>query len=118
MGNTTSKEIIKEKENENTKKEYFQAIRTDMKKTINQINTLIHIESDSKEGDDTWVNFTKNKLKHYFQKNKNKENFIKEILLYMDNLEETHESKHIYNLKIFIKKSHNESLNKQQSNSK
>ena len=114
MGNKTSNEFYNV-EKENNKKEYFQAIRTDMKKTMNQINTLIHDDKDSKDPDNNWVKFMKIGFKEYFQNNKNDSKILKEILLYLNNIGETNESKHIFNLGIFIKKFHDESTNKQKN---
>jgi hypothetical protein len=116
MGNKNSNESFFNEE-KNNKKEYFQAIRTDMKNTMNQINSLIHIDQDSKDFENNWAKFIKNKLEQHFEKNKNEEKILKEILVYFDNLIETNESKHIFNLGIFIKKYHDES-NKKQTNSK
>jgi uncharacterized protein YnzC (UPF0291/DUF896 family) len=116
MGNKNCKESpLNEKEI--NKKEYFQAVRTDMKNTMGQINSLIHIDQDSRDFENNWAKFIKNKLEQYFQNCKNQEKIIKEISLYFDNLVETNESKHILNLGIFIKKYHDQS-NRKQTNSK
>ena len=116
MGGKNSSTVI-EDNNEKTKNEYFQAIRTDMKKTMNQINSLIHIESDTQNSEDTWVNFLRKKFEEYLEKNKKENKNFKRIFLYLDSIEETNESKHIFNLGIFLKKYHDESIKNKQKNS-
>jgi hypothetical protein len=121
MGNEISLTKNKDKEedknrkefNKNIKKtkdEYFKLIRKDLKETLGQINTVLDKDNiDSNINKDTWLEFIKTKFEIYFQKHKDNYDFnyidnnYYEILFYLNTIDETKESKHIYKLGIYLK---------------
>jgi len=118
MGNKQEKEASKANFNE-CKKEYFRAINQDFKDSMRKINSTLNAEKTFNNENDKWVDYLKNKFDDYCAANSNFNNdhLLKQIMNYLNNIGETNESKHIYNLSIFLKKYLDESIKIKQKNS-
>jgi len=119
MGNKQEKESSKINFDE-YKKEYFKAVNRDLKESMKKINTTLQTENNKNHENDDWVHFLKNKFHNYFSNDKNldKNNkLLVQINSYLNNIGETNESKHNYNLSIFLKKYLDDSVKIKQKSS-
>lgn len=118
MGNKQEKEIAKVNFNE-CKKEYFKAINKDLKDSMKKISSTLQAEKTNNNENDKWVDYLKNRFDEYcaVNNNFNNDNLLKQIKNYLYNIGETNESKHIYNLSIFLKKYLDDSIKIKQKNS-
>lgn len=118
MGNKQEKEISKVNFDE-CKKQYFIAINRDLKESMRKINTTLQAEKNTNNENDRWVDYLKNKFDEYCAANNNfnNENLLRQIKNYLNNIGETNESKHTYNLSIFLKKYLDDSVKIKQKNS-
>jgi len=103
MGNKQEKECSKVNF-EDCKKEYFKAVNKDMKESMKKINTTLNLEKNRNLDSDNWVDYIKQKLNEYCYSNKIENKQFQQIFYYLNNIGETNEAKHIYNLSIFLKK--------------
>ena len=115
MGNKQEKESSKVSFEE-CKKEYFKAINKDLKQSIKKINTTLNIEKNLNQENDNWVEYLKQKFSEYCTNNDNTKKIFHQIVNYLNNIGETNENKHIYNLSIFLKKYMDDSIKMKQKN--
>ncbi len=116
MGNKQEK-MSPKIEFEECKKEYFKAVHQDLKETMKKINNKIHTDGNSNEKE-SWIDYLKIKFTEYLQNNKITNKNFQKIFLFLNGIEETNESKHIYNLTIFLKKFFDDSMKSKQKNCK
>lgn len=119
MGNKQEKESSKVNFDE-CKKEYFKAINRDLKESMNKINSTLQTDNNKNNENDSWVDYLKSKFDDYCSGNcrhLNNNELSKQVNNYLNNIGETYESKHIYNLSIFLKKFLDDSIRIKQKNS-
>jgi len=86
---------------------------------MKKIKLTLNIEKSGNNENDNWVNYLKSKFDEYRSNKKISNNHFNQILNYLNDMGETNESKHIYNLSIFLKKYIDDSFRKNiQKNSK
>ena len=117
MGNKVNKEDSKTNF-EDFKKEYFKAVNKDFKDTFKKINTKIHYETKSNKDKESWVDYLKEKFIEHNKNNQISNKNLEKIILYLNNLGESNESKHIFNLSVFLKKYFDDSIKSKHKNCK
>jgi hypothetical protein len=102
MGN-----VVKKNENEEVRKEYFKIIKNNFDEGIKKINTAVHSQYNA----ENWVKYLENRLCDYFDDKDKK--LVHCVKLYLKNMSDTDDAKHLYNLNIFLaKETDNEYVNK------
>jgi hypothetical protein len=103
--NQFKNKLKKDDVSEECKKEYFKLIKKDFSEGIKKINSTIHKgNSNYSFSDDDWINFLLDKFTEYLEQNNLNNKYIKQILFYLQNIEESNETKHVYNLSIYLAK--------------
>ena len=105
MGNKNNKSLITDPTNmimsEQCRKEYFKVVKKEFTEGFKRINSTIHSDSIL---EDNWVSYLIDKFNEYSSEKKIFNKYIENILAFLNNVEESKETKHIYNLTIFLAK--------------
>jgi hypothetical protein len=90
---------------EECKREYFKNAKKDFSAGIKKINSTIHSPGANVSfSEDNWISYLLQKFGDYLKTNKVENKYLYQIMSYLNNLEESNEMKHIYNLTVFLSK--------------
>ena len=87
---------------ESCKKEYFSLAKKNINNSLKKVkSTFLNSQDSLESNNEPWGYFLVEKLK-YFHKQKQDKQYLLDIIQFVDSFQETNESKHIYNLSIFL----------------
>jgi hypothetical protein len=101
MGGTNSKQELQFSDvSQDCRKQYFKVMRQDLKEGLKLVKNTIH--SANLNIEDNWIKFLLNKFTSYIDSNNICNNHIRQIVSYLQNMEESNEAKHLFNLQIYL----------------